>query len=359
MELYLVGGFLGSGKTTAIQSACTILKNEGRKAAVITNDQGEKLVDTAFLQSNNVPVEQIINGCFCCNYMDLSATIEAIDAKEQPDVIFAESVGSCTDLIATVASPLALHHPEIKVVISIFADSSLLHSLLTGNASFLNDDVRYIYKKQLEEADVLIVNKTDLLTTEELQSVEKAIASEYPGKTLVFQNSHNEDDIRKWLLTIDAFQTKTKRVPLEIDYDTYASGEALMAWLDSEIDIVSTDKNAYRAAEKLATQLFYRIHEEGLFVGHLKFMFDDGINKQKLSFTSSDKPKEQNRIELHETNQLTLLINARVQTAPQVLEEILSSAINKMSEDENFSIEVKKLSAFQPGYPNPVFRIAE
>jgi len=71
MDLHLVGGFLGSGKTTAIIGAVKILLSQGKTAAVITNDQGKYLIDTAFFRLSDVPTVEVTGGCFCCNYDDL------------------------------------------------------------------------------------------------------------------------------------------------------------------------------------------------------------------------------------------------------------------------------------------------
>ena len=71
MKLYLVNGFLGSGNTTAIQMACQNLQNNQKRVGVITNDQGEELVDTAFLKNHDLPTLQVTGGCFCCNYAKL------------------------------------------------------------------------------------------------------------------------------------------------------------------------------------------------------------------------------------------------------------------------------------------------
>jgi G3E family GTPase len=73
MKIYLVGGFLGSGKTTAIIQACRILMADGKKVGVITNDQGKYLVDTAFMKFNDIPTVEVTGGCFCCNYQDLNS----------------------------------------------------------------------------------------------------------------------------------------------------------------------------------------------------------------------------------------------------------------------------------------------
>ena len=75
MKLCLVGGFLGSGKTTAITTAGKMLFRQGIPVAIITNDQGSRLVDTAFATSLNIPNNEVRNGCFCCNYKQFAAAI--------------------------------------------------------------------------------------------------------------------------------------------------------------------------------------------------------------------------------------------------------------------------------------------
>ena len=60
MRIHLLSGFLGSGKTTAIQHASTTLLKQGVKIGVITNDQGIKLVDGDFLKSLGIPTELVI-----------------------------------------------------------------------------------------------------------------------------------------------------------------------------------------------------------------------------------------------------------------------------------------------------------
>ena len=112
MKLFLVGGFLGSGKTTAIHQAALVLQESGINVAVVTNDQGEDLVDTAFLEDAGVPTKEVLNGCFCCNYDQLSNAVFSLQANEAPAVIFAESVGSCTDLVATIAKPFNKFNPR-------------------------------------------------------------------------------------------------------------------------------------------------------------------------------------------------------------------------------------------------------
>ena len=95
MKLILIGGFLGSGKTTAIVRACQHLMAEGKKVAMITNDQGDQQVDSAFAKSLGINTREVSNGCYCCRYDDLASQLRSIEADNHPDLVFAESVGSC------------------------------------------------------------------------------------------------------------------------------------------------------------------------------------------------------------------------------------------------------------------------
>ena len=205
----------------------------GKRVAVITNDQGNQQVDTAFVESFGITTREVPNGCFCCNYSQLDSHLQNLQETEHPDYIFAESVGTCTDLIATIAKPLQNFRPEIKVVISIFADADLLSSILEGRSSFKEESVRYIYKKQLEEADILIVNKKDLVNHDQLTGVDKLLRSEYPGKIILHQSSLNDHDILSWLKSLEQFDD-FDHDSLTIDYEMYGEGESKLAWLDKD-----------------------------------------------------------------------------------------------------------------------------
>ena len=172
MKIHLVGGFLGSGKTTAIANVCKILSDKGITTSVITNDQGQCLVDSQVIQQAEIPYAEVTGGCFCCNYNELDSQINLLQKDYNPDEIFAEFVGSCTDLIATVLKPLLQYRESDieQVTFSSFVDSQLLLMHLQGKALPFKDETNYIWEKQLEEAEILIVNKVDLLSATDFES---------------------------------------------------------------------------------------------------------------------------------------------------------------------------------------------
>ena len=359
MKLFLIGGFLGSGKTTAIQQAGTSLLNHGRKVAVITNDQGSDLVDTGYMESFGIATREVPNGCFCCNYEQLVRSVSSLVETEKPELIFAESVGSCTDLVATIAKPMAKFQPRIEIVISVFADAALLYSLVNGTSSFINDAVRYIFKKQLQEADILIINKIDLLNETGLNAVRRLIDIDCPGKTVLYQDSLEQQDVQQWLAAMENFSLTNNRTTLELDYDIYAAGEAMMGWLDESLDIFTVEPFAYDAALLLIWKIENEIRGKGYFIGHLKFLIDDGITNNKISFTAIPVSDNVQHEDYPATNKVSLLINVRVQADASVIKQVVSLAIDETVEQTGCQVVEHKLSSFQPGYPTPTYRFQD
>ncbi len=351
MQIHLISGFLGSGKTTAIQTACKTLQSENKKAGVITNDQGIMLVDTGYFESNAIPNRQVANGCFCCNYNALDENIESLILTNDPDVIFAESVGSCTDIVATVMKPLLQFKKDIGVTVSTFADIRLLHMLYIEKKTLFNDEVKYIYQKQLEEAEIIVVSKMDLATKEMIDSIQHFLQTEYGGKKIIYINGTDATSTARWLNII------TRHAPvdlpsLDIDYDVYGAGEAMLAWLDEEFEIHNNNGNAIEDAVSLANSIFQRLKNNKFPIGHLKLL----INQQlKISYTDIQTPSIPSA--LPAGTKAEIVLNARVQTDPETLKKIVSDAMNDLQKKKDCTIKVTNSNAFIPGYPKPTHRI--
>ena len=100
-----------------------------------------------------------------------------------------------------------------------------------------------------------------------------------------------------------------------------------------------------------------KIAELGYPIGHLKFLLDDGKRQEKISYTSNMQPWAKHKNKRARTDRVVILINARVQTEPALLREIISNAINELESAIGCKFIEGKLSSFKPGYPKPSQRI--
>src|SRR5690349_8942116 len=156
LRFIMVGGFLGAGKTTTLSRLARYYTGRGQKVGLVTNDQAQDLVDTTSLRSQGFAVEEVAGACFCCRFNDLVGKVEQLEAGQRPDVILAEPVGSCTDLVATVAQPLKdLYGDRFEVgpYPVLFKPSHGLRILKGEAGSGFSPKAAYIFRKQLEEAD--------------------------------------------------------------------------------------------------------------------------------------------------------------------------------------------------------------
>ncbi|MEJ7606665.1 MAG: GTP-binding protein [Bryobacteraceae bacterium] len=174
-KFVLIGGFLGAGKTTAIGLLVRSLKERGLHVGLITNDQGQGLVDSALARQRTSSMAEITGGCFCCRLDEVVAAVQKMTVEERPDVFLAEPVGSCTDLMATVLLPLKQVYqvPLRLAALAVLLDGRRAFETLIrgGRTRTFSKDVGYIYRKQIEEAEMLVINKIDLLTAKQLETL--------------------------------------------------------------------------------------------------------------------------------------------------------------------------------------------
>lgn len=352
MKIHLLGGFLGSGKTTAIQQAAQMLIQKGIQTGIITNDQGTKLVDGALFANLGIPGREVVNGCFCCNYNELDASIASLIEINKTQIIFAESVGSCTDIVATVVKPLLQFRPDAQVTVSILADIRLLQMMLTTDANPFEETVRYIYLKQLEEAGIIVINKIDLINDEQFSAVKAIMQEKYGGKVLLYQNALDKNCIQRWLQLLDGYTAADALPSLDINYDAYAAGEAMLAWVDQAVEIFSGGNNALQQAQDLVNKIYEEVRKRQYAIGHLKFLINQSI---KVSFTTATDPTV--FIQPVPGATATILINMRVQAPPELLTQLIAGAIKEIELQSGCTMLVTSLSAFQPGYPRPVHRM--
>lgn len=330
MDMHLVGGFLGSGKTTSIINAAKILIAQGKKVGVVTNDKGKHLVDTAFFRSHDIPTAEVAGGCFRCNYDQLEERLRDMEDKNHPDIIFAESVGSCADMAETVMKPLLDYQAGLqgKTSFSVYCDIRLLRFWLHGEELPFSEEVVYIFEQQLQEAPLVVINKSDLLSTVACQEALQMAQERFPEKLFLLQSALQENGTQAWLQAIASmnFTLPVAASSAPMDYETYDAGSRKLAWLDESIHLVG--ENTAAGVQTFITQLQQSILADEIAIGHLKFFFSDGTHQYKISILSQDDGGWQTRLPPQLSQQVTLIVNGRMECAPAKINRMVRDALD-------------------------------
>ncbi len=354
-RLIMVGGFLGAGKTTLLFETTKRLMQSGKRIGLITNDQAPELVDTALLLNTNVKVAEVSGSCFCCNFNGLLSSLKQVKAEAQADIIIAEPVGSCTDLSATIIQPLReLMETELVVSpLTVLADPHRLNDILDGGTAGLHTSTAYIFRKQLEESDIILISKTDLLSSSEIDKLNDKVKFHFPEPKILSVSSKTGDGIDVWLKIVMENTFSGQRI-VEVDYDTYAEGEAVLGWFNSTLELRGQNINWDKFTRDFLTELSEKFDSLGAGVGHVKVMLENGANYTVGNFTG-----KLNTLSIREkagfSNEARIIINARVDISPGTLEESVQNALNAIAGND-ISIETITRQCLSPGFPKPTYR---
>ena len=365
----MIGGFLGAGKSTSVARLARRFTEQGLAVGLITNDQGSNLVDTRTLRGQGFAVEEIAGGCFCCRFDSLRTAAARLDAESRPDVFLAEPVGSCTDLVATVSYPLRRLYGDrftiapLSVVVDPIRAARIL-GLQEGRK--FSRKVTYVYLKQLEEAEILVINKTDLLADTDRHRLQRALAERCPRAEIFAVSARRDVGLDPWYERL-AGGEPSRAVALDIDYQEYGEGEALLGWLNATVRLTAAREiDGNRWLSDFAASLRDRLLAADAEVAHLKMTLSpDGglgglalVNLVNLDFV----PETAER--LHDALRSgQLIVNLRAEAPPEVLKDCLENELaNRRAAAAGrgpaIQLELEHLEAFRPGQPVPTHRMS-
>jgi Ni2+-binding GTPase involved in maturation of urease and hydrogenase len=361
IRFVMVGGFLGAGKTTTLARLARFYNCRGQRVGIVTNDQAEDLVDTHSLRSQGLPVAEVAGACFCCRFNDLMDRVDDLRQAERPDVILAEPVGSCTDLVATVVQPLKdLYGTQFSVAPYpvLFKPTHGL-GILGGKAEAgFSAKAAYIFHKQLEEADVILLNRIDELAPQAVEELTALVETRYPGVPVLAVSAKTGQGFDALTALLDQEGDFGRRI-LDIDYDTYAEGEADLGWLNSSLRVTAT---AAFALDDMLMAIVGHLRQSlkglGAEVAHLKAigLWEGAFGVANLvsNRTAPELSLPANR----RTTEADVIVNARVAIDPAILERQVNQAVVMACRERGARSEVHKTQCFRPGRPQPTHRYA-
>jgi hypothetical protein len=257
--------------------------------------------------------------------------------------------------------------------------------------------VGYIYRKQIEEAEVVVINKIDLLTEGQRGKLREKIEREYPGRR-VFEidalrscdalvadgigdalvgeddaagapriqsatgrhsyTGRRGDGFDGWLEAILGGVSEPPRV-MEVDYQRYGVGEALLGWLNATIAIPA--QRAFEGAamlHALTHGVLERLERAGIPVAHFKMILEgaEGSTLRVQVTREGEKPQFAGALD-GDAKGAKLLINLRAEGDPERLAEAVRAGLGTALVGVAHTVE--EFVHFRPGQPKPTHRVAE
>ncbi len=339
-----LGGFLGSGKTTLILAASRVLQARGMRAAAVLNDQGHHLVDTEVVGANGIAADQVTGGCFCCRFSELVDAADRLRAYS-PDVIFAEAVGSCTDISATTLQPLKLYfNDRFRLApYTVLVDSQRAHDIDAGEAG---SDLSFLFRTQIEEADLICFTKVDRYN--EFPNI--------PHAPVRFLSALTGQGVTEWLDEVLFGEIPCGGTILDIDYERYARAEAALAWLNCSVTVrLDLPLSPALLVGALLDEMQTALTEAELRIVHLKLGDHSPSGYLKASIVSNaEEPSVQGMLDASPAALHELLLNVRAAGDPRKLQRIVEEELGKLPGE----IEVRNMQCFSPAPPRPEHRVA-
>jgi hypothetical protein len=340
--IVVVGGFLGAGKTTLLLAAAKELEKRGFRSAIVLNDQGEALVDTEYASIHGLQRGEVTGGCFCCRFSELVHVMD--DLREfSPSVIFAEPVGSCTDISATTLQPLREYSDTYRLApFTVLVDPARARELLRDSAE---PSMKFLFMKQLQEADVVCFTKSDV--NFDFPEIDVPTPRRISAKT-----GHG---VTAWLDEMLSGTISAGSQILEIDYEQYARAEAALAWLNLQVDIRPlVPLSSAMILGPLLDNLDADFTAAGISIVHLKAIMNSPAGFLKAAICANgQEPLLEGALDASPSSSHSLLLNLRAVGPADQVRGIVEQNLRKM----NAQLIDLQINCFHPAPPKPERRI--
>jgi G3E family GTPase len=213
MQILIISGFLGSGKTSILMPFVKQLSAKGKKVAIIENEIGEIGVDDLYLKENGLHVKEIYHGCICCNLRtNLISSLIELERDFKPEVIVMEPTGVADPYLTLSSLSGYPGYVESKTMVSI-VDAERFEDIVDLKIPLAIDGVK--------SADLIALNKIDLISPENLETLKNKIKSINPQSEVKSVSAYDEkrldvlfESIESKLFSIQ-IKEEEKRVEIE------------------------------------------------------------------------------------------------------------------------------------------------
>jgi len=333
MKVMIIGGFLGSGKTTTILRISRQLSNAGKKTAIIVNEIGEIGLDGDILTSPGIVTEELTSGCICCTLrISMQYTLQTLEEEFAPDIVIIEPTG--------IAFPGQIREEIETMGLSELSFAPVVTLVDPGRFGTEAKEIPRFIEIQIKEAKILCINKIDITPAETVLAAEKMLREMNPeARILKFSAKHEDEQFEKLFLhlAVRGFKKPSEEKKNSIELSEVSAYSALYTLGPGDLN---PEESVHFVKESLQTiqDKVREINPE--FVGHVKLSIKLPESTVKGSVTSSREMPQTELIPGRESEEAELrLLSAITKVPKNKLIEIVESALEKNLRNSGITFE--------------------
>lgn len=346
VQYVVIGGFLGAGKTTTMLAFSEELKRRDMTPALLINDLGSRnLVDGAFSAASGVAQAEVTGGCICYQTDNLVDKLRRLRDRERADVIFSDIPGCGIGGLDHVYHGLEREYPGEFGLLPFTAvvDPERLRAIMPEHADLhLPPEMLYLFDAQLREAELILLNKTDLLTPEETARALDFLSAGYPRAKALAISARTGAGVAE---AVDWLLANRSALPTpDIGYGgpEFIAAEKRLSWYNRQFQVVAErpfDGNAF--VEDLMETVRGKLRRAGRNIPHLKVMASTPEwTSAKASFLGIDYPAEFDWRLDAPVSELRVVVNARAACESDRLDTLMDEAMRESVAREGLRCQV-------------------
>ncbi len=345
IEFLVVSGFLGAGKTTTMIALAEYMDKNVEKVGIIANDLGAQLVDTNLTRENGCTVEEISSGCICYQMDNTVDKIRRMRDRDGARLVMSDIPGCGVGTVEHVYKQILRDNADEFDLgpLAVIVDPERLRMVMPEQADInLPQELKFLLEQQVEEGDVVVLNKIDTLSDEEIERYLSFLrqSCSVPVLAISAREGTGIPELADFLI-----HNTTACRHVEIDYagPDYAQAEAVLTWYNRRLYFKTLDGSEIdynEVVDDFIEGIRLGLIERKGNVPHLKLygICDDDYVKASLIGVDYDIEYEHKTEAVHRN--LSVIVNARAVCPSRKLARLMDDALDEVCERYDLDAQV-------------------
>ena len=336
----VVSGFLGSGKTTLMMALTQQGIRDGISVSMISNDLGnQSLADHRYASLSGCPASELVGECICYQTENLVERLRSLYEEKGAKLVLSDIPGFGVGALEHVYHTLHRDYPSCCILapFTVVTEPERVRQLMKDEAG----DLAYLLDTQLVEADLIVLNKRDLVSEDELKEMCGYLEKKYPEAQVLAVSAVSGEGLHGLLQVLTEQEASMHRPDIGYGGEAFQASMSLISEYYQQYHVSvccdTFDGNAY--LKDLAQAIRESIREKGADLPHLKLLAfsEDG------DYAKADLLGISREIELAHTfgkpcTDLGVMLNGSALYPADELDELISACVALVS--ENYQLEV-------------------